>query len=84
MDCLLFLGLLSSAIAMRWIVARYPYSGKFKLLLLVRFLFISINKGYNKPPMFGDFEAQRHWMELTVNLPINQWSEEQIQTQNIF
>jgi alpha-1,3-glucosyltransferase len=34
--------------------------------------------------MFGDFEAQRHWMELTVNLPINQWSEEQIQTQNIF
>ncbi len=23
--------------------------------------------------MFGDFEAQRHWMELTVNLPINEW-----------
>ncbi|CAF5160244.1 unnamed protein product, partial [Rotaria magnacalcarata] len=52
---LLFIGLLSSAIAMRWIVARYPYSG------------------YNKPPMFGDFEAQRHWMEVTVNLPINEW-----------
>ncbi|CAF1022250.1 unnamed protein product [Rotaria sordida] len=55
MDYLLFLGLLSSAIAMRWIVARYPYSG------------------YNKPPMFGDFEAQRHWMEVTINLPINEW-----------
>ncbi|CAF0791522.1 unnamed protein product [Rotaria sp. Silwood1] len=55
MDYLLFLGLLSSAIAMRWIIALYPYSG------------------YNKPPMFGDFEAQRHWMELTVNLPINEW-----------
>ncbi|CAF2094982.1 unnamed protein product [Rotaria magnacalcarata] len=55
MDYLLFIGLLSSAIAMRWIVARYPYSG------------------YNKPPMFGDFEAQRHWMEVTVNLPINEW-----------
>lgn len=55
MDHLLFLGLLSSAIAMRWIVARYPYSG------------------HNKPPMFGDFEAQRHWMELTVNLPVNEW-----------
>jgi hypothetical protein len=23
--------------------------------------------------MYGDFEAQRHWMELTVNLPISQW-----------
>ncbi|KAK7100329.1 dolichyl pyrophosphate Man9GlcNAc2 alpha-1,3-glucosyltransferase-like [Littorina saxatilis] len=29
--------------------------------------------GYNKPPMYGDFEAQRHWMEITVNLPPNQW-----------
>ncbi|UJR26363.1 hypothetical protein I4U23_007696 [Adineta vaga] len=55
MDYLLFLGLLSSAIAMRWIVARYPYSG------------------YNKQPMFGDFEAQRHWMEITVNLPVKEW-----------
>jgi alpha-1,3-glucosyltransferase len=25
--------------------------------------------------MFGDFEAQRHWMELTINLPINEWLE---------
>lgn len=23
--------------------------------------------------MFGDYEAQRHWMELTVHLPIRQW-----------
>ena len=23
--------------------------------------------------MFGDFEAQRHWMEITTNLPIKQW-----------
>lgn len=29
--------------------------------------------GYNTPPMFGDFEAQRHWQELTVNLPIADW-----------
>jgi hypothetical protein len=28
MDYLLFIGLLSAAIGMRWIVARYPYSGK--------------------------------------------------------
>lgn len=23
--------------------------------------------------MHGDFEAQRHWMEITTNLPISQW-----------
>jgi len=29
--------------------------------------------GMNEPPMFGDFEAQRHWMEITINLPIQDW-----------
>ncbi|XP_062510066.1 dolichyl pyrophosphate Man9GlcNAc2 alpha-1,3-glucosyltransferase-like isoform X2 [Corticium candelabrum] len=29
--------------------------------------------GERKPPMFGDFEAQRHWMEITVNLPVSEW-----------
>lgn len=29
--------------------------------------------GLNKPPMFGDYEAQRHWMEVTTQLPISQW-----------
>ncbi|KAF8195559.1 glycosyltransferase family 57 protein [Pholiota molesta] len=29
--------------------------------------------GQNTPPMFGDYEAQRHWMELTVHLPLKQW-----------
>eukprot|EP00056_Hartaetosiga_gracilis_P018506 m.11024 g.11024 ORF g.11024 m.11024 type:complete len:92 (-) comp6802_c0_seq1:1455-1730(-) len=28
--------------------------------------------GYNKPPMFGDFEAQRHWMEVLCFLLPNQ------------
>ena len=23
--------------------------------------------------MFGDYEAQRHWQEITVNLPIQDW-----------
>jgi len=23
--------------------------------------------------MFGDFEAQRHWLEVTVNLPVSDW-----------
>lgn len=29
--------------------------------------------GQNSPPMYGDYEAQRHWMEITVNLPIEEW-----------
>ncbi|KAA8493153.1 putative dolichyl pyrophosphate Man9GlcNAc2 alpha-1,3-glucosyltransferase [Porphyridium purpureum] len=29
--------------------------------------------GEGLPPMYGDFEAQRHWMELTVNLPPRMW-----------
>ena len=23
--------------------------------------------------MYGDYEAQRHWMELTIHLPTRQW-----------
>ena len=30
-------------------------------------------KGAGKPPMFGDYEAQRHWMEITYNLPASEW-----------
>ena len=29
--------------------------------------------GEATPPMFGDYEAQRHWMEITVNLPPKAW-----------
>ena len=29
--------------------------------------------GKGKPPMFGDYEAQRHWMEITYNLPVDEW-----------
>jgi alpha-1,3-glucosyltransferase len=29
--------------------------------------------GRGSKPMFGDYEAQRHWMEITVNLPVSQW-----------
>ncbi|XP_066453800.1 dolichyl pyrophosphate Man9GlcNAc2 alpha-1,3-glucosyltransferase [Eleutherodactylus coqui] len=29
--------------------------------------------GARKQPMFGDYEAQRHWQEVTLNLPVKQW-----------
>lgn len=42
--------------------------------LLVRYA-VSLNgySGAGVPPMFGDYEAQRHWMEITINLPIGDW-----------
>lgn len=29
--------------------------------------------GFQNPPMYGDYEAQRHWMEITTHLPMPQW-----------
>ncbi|KAK3927387.1 Dolichyl pyrophosphate Man9GlcNAc2 alpha-1,3-glucosyltransferase [Frankliniella fusca] len=29
--------------------------------------------GEKRPPMYGDYEAQRHWMEVTHNLPVGEW-----------
>ncbi|XP_061593226.1 dolichyl pyrophosphate Man9GlcNAc2 alpha-1,3-glucosyltransferase [Cololabis saira] len=36
---------------------------------------VSLNSysGAGKPPMFGDYEAQRHWQEVTYNLPHHEW-----------
>ena len=31
------------------------------------------HSGQATPPMFGDFEAQRHWLEITRHLPIERW-----------
>lgn len=29
--------------------------------------------GAGIPPKYGDYEAQRHWMEITINLPAKDW-----------
>ena len=36
---------------------------------------ISLNgySGQGTLPMYGDFEAQRHWLEITTHLPADQW-----------
>ena len=46
----------------------------FLALLLLRYL-VSLwpHSGMNSPPLFGDYEAQRHWMELTTKLPVGDW-----------
>jgi alpha-1,3-glucosyltransferase len=42
--------------------------------LLVRVLMaFSGHSGQGVPPMYGDYEAQRHWMEITTNLPLGEW-----------
>ena len=29
--------------------------------------------GESTRPMYGDYEAQRHWMEITTHLPFREW-----------
>ncbi len=31
------------------------------------------HSGQSKPPIYGDYEAQRHWMEITWNLNVHDW-----------
>ncbi|XP_044468997.1 probable dolichyl pyrophosphate Man9GlcNAc2 alpha-1,3-glucosyltransferase isoform X2 [Mangifera indica] len=44
------------------------------LALLVR-VAVSLHpySGAGDPPKFGDYEAQRHWMEITLNFPATEW-----------
>ncbi|KAI8612510.1 glycosyl transferase [Chytriomyces sp. MP71] len=31
------------------------------------------HSGQDSPPLFGDFEAQRHWLEITTHVDIRMW-----------
>lgn len=42
-------------------------------LLLQAVVSVGSHSGLGKPPLHGDYEAQRHWMEITINLPIHKW-----------
>jgi len=56
----------------RWSAGLWGYSGQFRVFLC-QYLRLTSWAGYRSPPMYGDFEAQRHWMELTNHLPMSQW-----------
>lgn len=28
------------------------------------------HSGQGSPPLYGDYEAQRHWQEVTLNIPV--------------
>ncbi|XP_075529142.1 ALG6 alpha-1,3-glucosyltransferase garnysstan [Dermacentor variabilis] len=51
------------------------YFGVLTALLLRSATSLWPYSGAGKPPMFGDYEAQRHWQEVTVNLPVTKWYE---------
>jgi alpha-1,3-glucosyltransferase len=42
-------------------------------VLLRSLVALNSYSGEGKPPMHGDYEAQRHWMEITYHLPVEQW-----------
>lgn len=50
------------------------YASVFLFALSVR-VAVSLNpySGEHSPPKYGDYEAQRHWMEVTYNLPSHTW-----------
>ncbi|ETN78510.1 ALG6, ALG8 glycosyltransferase family protein [Necator americanus] len=51
------------------ILAVGSYSGEFS----PHFVEMMRRTREGKPPIFGDFEAQRHWMEITYHLPVQKW-----------
>uniref|UniRef100_A0A0N5AJE6 Alpha-1,3-glucosyltransferase n=1 Tax=Syphacia muris TaxID=451379 RepID=A0A0N5AJE6_9BILA len=55
----------------------YHKNGFIIIVLFAMIVHLAIScgsySGFGEKPIYGDFEAQRHWMEITVNLPIEQW-----------
>ena len=65
--CYLNIAIISFALLLRILVGIHPHSGQ------------DDYQGPNNTPANsnikygGDYEAQRHWMEITYHLPINEW-----------
>ena len=57
----------------KWAIGLGSYSGKTSAWFLDEHKVDLSSLGRNTPPMFGDYEAQRHWMEITIHLPFRQW-----------
>ena len=66
--------ILMAAGLFRWVTGLWGYSGSSTLYAdYIGVKLADPSSGFQKPPMHGDFEAQRHWMEVTTHLPISQW-----------
>jgi alpha-1,3-glucosyltransferase len=57
----------------KWLVGLGGYSGWSCLYVTLRPDIFTMLPGFNAPLMFGDYEAQRHWLEITIHLPLRQW-----------
>lgn len=72
-DWVVVITILLSALV-KWCIGLGSYSGEYTYIYhsgsegLIRSC-----PGQATPPMFGDYEAQRHWLELTIHLPFRQW-----------
>ena len=67
--------LLLLGLVLRWVVSMGPYRPGFSEFDWSK-RFNQWETGFSgqgKEPLFGDYEAQRHWMELTNNLEPKDW-----------
>ena len=67
------------ALLVRCMVGLHPYSGmglicnrELSVLTITDNRIICV-VGAGIAPMYGDYEAQRHWMELSTHLPVSEW-----------
>ena len=55
--------------------------GSLLFIVMIRAaLFTQSYSGHYTPPLYGDYEAQRHWMEITVNFPTELWYKDTYET----
>jgi alpha-1,3-glucosyltransferase len=59
------------AVGVKWATGLGSYSGM-QDLSTIR-MQDSQKSGQSTPPMYGDYEAQRHWLEITLHLPTSLW-----------
>ena len=65
---------IGAALWIKWCVGLGGYSGVSKGELVICLVRADVyHEGAGTSPMYGDYEAQRHWMEITNHLPILQW-----------
>ena len=64
---------LLTATWIKWAIGLGPYSGRTSNWSPEAQITNLPSQGRGDPPMFGDYEAQRHWMEITIHLPLQQW-----------
>ncbi|KAJ8750081.1 hypothetical protein K2173_013996 [Erythroxylum novogranatense] len=63
---------LCSVLVHRGVMASFVCVAMFGLLVRAA-VSLHLYSGACNPPKFGDYEAQRHWMEITINLPVKEW-----------